>query len=165
MSSNGTIGILKFFRDRDKMDLLLNGLFYCNTPEYYRLSGDEGISDVNESCNHSYREGRDSDPVKLSINGHELEGLTGLTMHNNGIKDKYLHCWFAIRIPEDDRQLDTFTKNINRMRNEFGNNYAFIRARNIGTLVNRLKQYTTEEINYGNVKFLVNSMAYSHNYS
>ncbi len=161
MDINGTVGFLKFFKDRGKLDSMLNGLFYCNTPEYYRTSGHEGVSDVNESCNHAYRRDRNDEPVKLTLNGIELEELTALTIHNNGIKDKYLHCWFAIRIPQNNKELDALTSNIKRMRKEFGNNYAFIKRNNLIALVNRLKQYTTEKIDFGNIKYSDDKMEWS----
>lgn len=44
------IGLIKFFREEKKLDALINGCFYCNTPEFYRNSGYEGVSDKFESC-------------------------------------------------------------------------------------------------------------------
>ena len=42
-------GLLKFFSKEQYLDDFLNGLFYCNTPEYYRLSKQEGVGDQHES--------------------------------------------------------------------------------------------------------------------
>jgi hypothetical protein len=65
MNTPARIGLLKFFRDFDKLKKLRDGLFYCNTPEFYRQSGQEGVSDLHESCSHAYRKNRDDDPIKI----------------------------------------------------------------------------------------------------
>ena len=151
--NNKTVAILKFFKDKDNLDYLLSGGFYCNTPEFYRMSKNEGVSDVNESCLQSYRSKRGDKPIELRINGEVIEGIDNLTVQNKSLKDRYLHCWFAIRIPETNEDLEEFTRSINRMRSEFGENYAFIRMGNVSTLVKRLGKNTTSKIDYGNVVY------------
>jgi len=152
------IGIIKFFRNEEFLDDLIKGMFYCNTPEFYRLSKAEGVSDLNESCMHSYRMGRDEFPPEIIINGIKLTGLslTATTIQIGGQKDKWLHCWFALDIVDNSEYLRTLIQDVNKIRNEFGSNYAFILRRDIPELVRRLSTKTDLEINYGKVKYSKN---------
>lgn len=153
MKGGDLIGILKFFRDPDKLQALEDGVFYCNSPEYYRHSGDEGVSDFHESCNHAYRKARGDKPVKLYMEGQEIEGLTALTIHNRGVKDKWLHCWFALRVPSNDQEMESLSEDINRMREEFGDEYAFVQADNINELAERVSSVTEHQVDRGNVRY------------
>lgn len=153
MKGGELIGLLKFFRDAEKLKALQDGTFYCSTPERYRLSNDEGVSDLHESCNHSYRFNRGDEPLKIVVGGHELEGLTAATIYNRGVKDKWLHCWFALRIPSDEDELELLTTSINRMRNEFGSQYAFLQGVQIKELATRLLQVTEHKVDYGSVRY------------
>ncbi|WP_156831310.1 hypothetical protein, partial [Arhodomonas aquaeolei] len=153
MKDGELVFLLKFFSDREKLNALTNGVFYCNTPEFYRQSGDEGISDQHESCTHAYRPDRGDAPVKLYINDVELEGITTLTMRGRGGKDRWLHCWFAVHMPSDDEELESLVENINRMRSEFGPYYAFLPVSNIPHLVERIQLATKHSINRGLVSY------------
>jgi len=156
-----TYGILKFFRDVEKLDFLVNGGFYCNTPEFYRMSDGDGVSDNSESCFHSYRKERGDDPVKLLLNGKELSGVEKLTVHVGGIKDKYLHCWFAFTLPESEEDIEDLGRNLNRMRKEFGGNYAFVKGEDIETLANIIGKSTDFYIDHGNIGYSTDRQKWS----
>ncbi|WP_432468133.1 hypothetical protein [Agarivorans sp. Z349TD_8] len=155
------VGIIKFFRDKDKLDQLVDGLFYCNTPEFYRLSDASGVSDHHESCANSFRKGRDSESIKLYINGFELPHIEKVTLHTNEHKDRWMHCWFALTIPQTDIELRALTDDINRMRDEFGCNYVFVEEKNIPILVGRLYTTTSLKIAHGLVKYSPNQFDWS----
>lgn len=140
------LGLIKFFREEWKLDSLINGCFYCNTPEFYRMSGDEGVSDKFESCVFSYRTSRNDEPVTLNVNGIDLNDVLGLTVHNGGDGDAWMHCWYALWVPKDQADLDETKANIERMQSEFGKLYAFIPAREIKTFHETLSKLTDKPI-------------------
>lgn len=153
MIDENPFGLIKFFRDPEKLEALREGLFYCNTPEFYRLSGDEGVSDLHESCSHAYRKERGDMPVTLSYGGHEVGGIIALTLHSSGIGDHWLHCWFKITMPKNDQDLKQLSIDIERMRKEFGAEYAFIPGNHLPELLNRLKTATDHRILFEPVKY------------
>jgi hypothetical protein len=113
MSSKQFIGLLKFFNNEEYLNDLMDGVIYCNTPEFYRLSNQEGLGDFHESCVNTFRKSRGDEAPVLKINGQELEGLTALTTHKGGAKDKWLHCWFALDYPQNDDELVVLTNELN----------------------------------------------------
>jgi len=98
---NQYLGLLKFFREKNHMEMFLDGYIYCNTPEYYRLSSALGISDRNESCMVSFRESRGDSRLKMSVDGKHFGEATDLLIRY-GRSDGWLHCWAALYSPEDD---------------------------------------------------------------
>ncbi len=146
-------GLIKFFKDPNKLESLRDGLFYCNTPEFYRLSGDEGVSDPHESCSHAYRKSRGDGPIKLEVDGYDVGGVFAFTLHGPNFKDHWLHCWFTISIPEDKDHLIQLASDIDRMRLEFGAEYAFIPADYLPELLNRLQSVTDHNIFHGPVDY------------
>lgn len=163
MSDDTLYGIIKFFRERDKLDYLLDGGFYCNTPETYRLSNDEGVSDHYESCAHSYRISRGDPATSISFNGDEIDGIESLTIHVNKITDMYLHCWYALKLPKgfDEDDIRQLCDGINRMRKEFGSDYALISAENIDHVANILSKNTSFDVHHGNVEYSDEKMNWS----
>lgn len=161
MVDNNCFGLIKFFKDHQKLEMLQNGLFFCNTPEFYRLSGDEGVSDLHESCVHSYRRERGDDSISLKVDGHEVGGISSFTQHRAGFRDHWLHCWFKISIPEDDDHLEKLATDINRMRKEFGAEYAFIPGRNLFILLERLQSVSDQKILHGPVNYSSNKLNWS----
>lgn len=153
MEANQFIGLIKFFRNEDFLDKLCSGLFYCNTPEEYRLNEQKGIGDPVESCRHSYRLSRNDSEIFVEINGHVLTGVEGLTLHNSGSRDSWLHCWFELRIPSDQDALNTLNANIKRMKTEFGNNFAFIPAPKLKPLVELLQKHSEHPLYCGSVQY------------
>lgn len=162
MSNNYFLGIIKFFRDPNKLNALENGLFYCNTPEYYRFSSDEGISDLHESCTTAYRSSRGDLPIKIKIKGQEIEGLTAVTIYQGGTKDRWLHCWFGLHIPQNESELNFLANDLNRMRKEFGVNFAFIPCDKIAAFVNHLETLSTYKVDHGFVRYSDSKMDWSY---
>ncbi|MCK0152223.1 hypothetical protein MWU49_00765 [Alcanivorax sp. S6407] len=156
MSKPKFIGLAKFFRDESFLDLLIDGVFYCNAPETYRLDGSEGIGDLNESCMHSYRADRGDKPVVLKIDGKEIEGVTALTTHINKLKDMWLHCWFALDFPENDEQLLALTEDLKRVRSEFGENFAFLPGVHLGEFTDRVRSLQDGPFERGRVLYSQN---------
>lgn len=132
------VGLLKFFRDKKYLEDLLNGVVYCNTPEFYRLSGDEGVGDRNESCISSYRRKRDGEYTVLEIKGHPVSGILSATMHNGELNDAYLHCWVAVSKPQNKEESKSLLLDINRMREEFGCYYVFLTADKINLFYDKV---------------------------
>ncbi len=138
------IGILKFFRNESFLDALISGTLYCNTPESYRLSKLEGVSDLNESCLSSFRRERSDDDITLEVNGKKILNIKRLTAYNPGLREGWLHCWMAIETPKNDEELETLKIDVSKLQNEFGRNYAFISYDNIEPFLNAIKDLFTE---------------------
>lgn len=147
------VGLLKFFKDKKYLEDLLSGVVYCNTPEYYRLCDVEGIGDRNESCVSSYRIERDGKKDVLKINGHMLSGVQSVTMRKGGLADMYLHCWVAVSMPQNEGQYRSLLSDINRMRTEFGCNYAFMAAKDIDFFVDTVASDNNVSGDYRLVKY------------
>jgi len=148
---NGVIGLVKFFRKSEWLDDLINGLFYCNTPEYYRISEQNGVSDLHESCVHAYRSDRGDESIQVKVNGHEITNLYACTLHGSQLRDHWLHCWMILIFPDTDDALEKLVLDINRMRSEFGKEFAFIDARKIPEIAERLAASTPHDISHGHV--------------
>jgi len=153
MTENKFYGILKFFSNEDYLNDLCNGVFYCNTPEFYRLHEGEGVSDHTESCSASYRNERGDRNGRIVIQGKHTINLTNFTMRSAGEKDSWLHCWTTVLIPNNDKELNELISNFNRLRNEFGLNYAYIRPANIKPFISLLSNLTKNDVRAGDVKY------------
>lgn len=151
MKKGEIIGIIKFFKNEDYLDQLCNGKLFCNTPEYYRLHDQEGVSDPSECCNWSYRRSRGDVGGRIVIEGHTIQGITNITFRTTGAKDSWLNCWTTLEMPESDEQLDNLVNDINRIRSEFGLNYAYIPPSKINLFVDHIKTLTTNEVKAGQV--------------
>lgn len=120
------IGIIKFFQDESYLESLISGIFYCNTPEFYRLSKAEGVSDKNESILFSFRKKREDEKIEVEVNEIKIKKVKSLTARNPGLRDSWLHCWTILEIPKTDEELDALQKDVLRLKTEFGQSYAFI---------------------------------------
>jgi hypothetical protein len=147
------LGLVKFFKNDNYLDDLINGVFYCNTPEYYRLSDQEGVSDHNESCILSYRANRGDEQLRMTFGGVEVPGITSVTMYDENKYDMYLHCWSSIIFTLDDDKVLKLIKDLNRLRKEFGNNYVFIPYDKLKTFIERLKFLTNNNLQHGFIKY------------
>ena len=161
MSRPNFIGLAKFFWNESFLDLLLDGVFHCNTPERYRLDGSEGIGDPNESCMHAFRAKRGDKPVIIRINGKELEGLTAVTTHMNSLKDMWLHCWFSLDFPENDEGLLALTEDLKRVRSEFGEHFAFLPSANLREFTQRVRSLQDGPFERGRVEYSPNPEEWS----
>lgn len=150
--------LIKFYREESNLDALMRGVFYCNAPEYYRLSEEEGVGDNNESCIHSFRKSRGDPQAILVIDCHELKGLSALTTHGNHYKDMWLHCWTAFEFPPDYAGLRRLAEDLATVRENFGLHYAVMEATQIVPFVNRLSTLTDKKIVHGLVDYSDNEM-------
>lgn len=139
MQANSLLGLVKFFRSEDYLDMLIDGLIHCQTPECYRRSELEGVSDKHESCSYAWRSERGDSPVQVLINGHELQGVKALTVHNGPASDSWLSCWFMLQLPPDAGELARLVDDIRRMKAEFGSSYAFLPADHIQPFLSKVK--------------------------
>jgi hypothetical protein len=155
------VGLIKFFSNEEYLDQLISGIFYCNTPEYYRLCALEGVGDNNKCCMRSFRKERGDAAPKLTFGGHEISGLTAVTMHVAGQGDMWLHCWTALEIVDDADRLRKLAKNLNKLRSEFGHQYVFLPKDKIKDFVLRLQSVTNLEIHHGKVSYSSNHQDWS----
>ncbi len=140
------IGIIKFFKDESYLDSLISGTLYCNTPEFYRQSNTEGVSDKNESCLRSYRKERGDEKVVLEFNGVEIKNIKNFTAHNPGLREAWLHCWMTLELPETDEELEVLEKDILRLQVEFGRSFAFITYDKIVPFLKAIQSLTPLQI-------------------
>jgi len=119
------VAVLIRWGDESHLGRLLHGEIRLVPPEFYRRKFEHASGDVNESCSWSYRRDRDPFPPKIVIAGREVPGkdLTAFTLRGTGERDRYLHCWSIISIPEDSQQLDLMRSDLARLREEFGSSY------------------------------------------
>lgn len=148
--------LIKFFKDREKLDSFLDGMFWCNTPEFYRLEDAAGVGDKNESCVHSYRAARDGAGATITINGSPPIELTSSTRHNYSEKDRWMHCWFEWSLPNTDEDGIRLVQDINRMMSEFGNLYTVLLNRDIGEFISRVDKVTDLNVGANNVRYSAN---------
>ena len=156
------IGIVKFFRNESFLDSLIAGTFHCNTPESYRQSKLEGVSDLNESCCFSFRTERGDDEITLEVNGVKIPDIKRLTAYNPGLRDAWLHCWMALEIPKTDEELIALKRDVLRLQVEFGRNYAFISYDKITPFLNIIKAlFTDHRVTAGKVAYSEKSTDWS----
>jgi hypothetical protein len=153
MVLNLFLGILKFFQNEKYLDELISGVFRCTPPEIYRNNDEKGKSDKFESCFLSYRPERNDEPMILKVGDYEISDLLGLTIYNKNYTDSWMHCWFIFQLPKDEEALKLLNTEIQRMQQEFGNNYAFIPSANLKPFVNRLKKLSSKKMYCGSVKY------------
>ncbi|OCZ69991.1 hypothetical protein [Acinetobacter pittii] len=171
MQANQFLGLVKFFGNEEFLDKLIEGCFYTNTPEQYRLDNQEGIGDPVESCRMSYRLSRNDQEIILKIDDHVITGIENLTIHNPQNRDSWLHCWFELRLPSDETALENLNQTFIRMKSEFGKNFAFIPADQLKNFVEILQKNSEKPLYCGSVKYsesssewgnLCKSMKYSY---
>lgn len=139
------LGLIKFFRNEDFLDKLIAGCMHCQTPETYRLSKLEGVSDRAESCVESWRQAR-GDEFEVAINGLKIpaQDVVALTIHNGEAHESWLHCWFSLRMPGDKQALDSLVRDLRRMKENFGQHYAFILNKDVRPFLALLQDVSTK---------------------
>ena len=170
MQPNQFIGIIKFFKNEDFLDELVNGVFYCTPPEVYRLHEQEGVSDKFESCSFSYRKSREDDEIILHINDRKITGHISLTVHNQQDKDSWMHCWFSLRLPQNEKSLEKLKLDIAKMKSEFGEQFAFIPAPSMSGFLDLIEGLSPlpmvcDEVEYSSDKSRWGSLCKSKGYS
>lgn len=171
MEPNQFIGLVKFFRNESFLDSLLNGCFHCTPPEIYRLDKQEGVSDSAESCAYSYREERGDSPVIMKFEGFDITDASAITIHNQIQKDAWMHCWFSLRAPKDQDDLEKLNHDVKKMKEQFGQHFAFIPAQNLRAMVSKLQELSEKPLSCGEVEYsddkhkwgnLVKALGYSY---
>lgn len=146
MDNRDFFGIIKFFKNEEFLSQLCGGTLFCNTPEYYRLHDGEGVSDRYECCTWSFRKIRGDTGAKIVVNGYSIEELTNVTFRSTGMKDSWLHCWTTLETPKNEAELGILVKDIQRIRSEFGLNYAYIPPTKIKPFIEHIKTLTTHKV-------------------
>lgn len=144
---------LKFFNNEDHLDALIDGLVYANTPEFYRLSNDPGVSDPHESVVHAYRSERGDRPPVFTIDDHELTGVTSLTLRMSGMQDAWMQSWSMIRMPHNRDELETLVADVERLRQEFGHHYALLPPGRVDDYVRRIRQACEHDVSLVRVAY------------
>lgn len=154
------IGLIKFFGNEQRREQFLNGLLYCNTPEFYRNYKGVGISDYNESCIASLR-GRENDPL-CNIEWSPANDISDISVLPNAremtIKraadpDAWMHCWFVLRDLQTENQLLTQTENINKVKKEFGKYMVFLPKEQIPEFTQRLSSSSEKKLTHRQVAY------------
>ena len=140
------IGLLKFFHDEWKLDLLRSGCFYCNTPEFYRLSTLPGVSDRNENAIYTYRQSYDDSAVQVQVNDTLHDDVRAFTIQRSDSSDAYMHCWTMLSVPETEEELQTLQSDLRRLRQEFGRQYAFIQFNNLSGFIEQLQTLVPQRL-------------------
>tara|TARA_Y100000780_G_C13525773_1_gene355676 strand:+ start:116 stop:688 length:573 start_codon:yes stop_codon:yes gene_type:complete len=152
LKENQSLGLIKFYRKENEgfLDSLLSGFMHCQTPENYRMSNLEGVSDKRENCILSYRPVRGDKPIKLAINEHELNinDITSLTIQNNDQRDAWMQCWLSLRLPGSEEDLEKLKKDIILMKTHFVYCFAFLPSINLDEFIKRIKHSTDKELHY-----------------
>jgi len=161
MDNGQFCGLVKFFKNEEYLEDLLNGVFYLNTPEFYRHNNEAGVGDLHESCSHAYREKRGDCKPTFTVNGKPIEGLINFTMRNTGMKDRWLHCWSILTQPNDEEALAKLVCDFTRLREEFGLNYAYIHPAKLGTFIDHLKGLVPMDVNTVQVNYCDNPLQWS----
>ncbi len=160
MEEGVILGIIKFFDNEKYLDQLCAGKLYCNTPEYYRLHDGDGVSDPAESCRRSYRESRGDKDGRIVVNSQTMF-VNSFTFRGYGEKDNWLHCWTILEAPKNHEEFDSLVRDIKRIRNEFGLNYAYISEPKIKPFIDQIKTLTPHEVKGREVVYSKNSMDWS----
>ncbi|MGC9402860.1 hypothetical protein ACP43V_10440 [Vibrio genomosp. F10 str. 9ZC157] len=154
MKGQQVLGLVKFFRNEEYLDKLIEGCFHCTPPEVYRLANLEGVSDKFESCRYSYRDQRKDPKFNLKICGIDLSRVAREVTITNGFEhNSWMHCWFLLKMPSDESTLDELRSDIARMKSEFGEHYAFVPITKFASFVERLKKNSSKELFYGEVQY------------
>jgi hypothetical protein len=161
MNNGEVFGLIKFLKNEDFLSQLCSGKLFCNTPEYYRLNTENGVSDHFESCSWSFRKSRGDTGAKIVVDGHSIEGLTNVTIRASGLRDSWLHCWTTLVMPQDEIELDILVRDLRRIRSEFGLNYAYIPPSNIHPFFDYIKTLTSHEVRAGRVTYSEKASDYS----
>jgi hypothetical protein len=133
----------------------MNGIIYCNTPEFYRTLSSPGISDYNENAFHTIRTQRGDHIESITINDIEINplSLTHLTISRPNSPHGWMHCWTIFRFPSSESELKQLDKDLRRIRSEFGYNYVFLPATHFNEFVQRISRETNDLIFFGAVHY------------
>lgn len=154
LSEMQVIAIVRFGK-RTHLDKLLHGEVRWVPPEYYRMKYEHPSGDLDESCSMSYRRERKAWSPVLEVDGHRIpaEDMIALTLRGEGKADRYLHCWSAIDLPEDEEQLSSMKANLRQLQDEFGPDYILIPHTSVDEYRARLVSSAPGELDSGIVRY------------
>lgn len=146
--------MIKFFSSKERLEDFLGGKMYCNTPEYFRMNPAPGISDKNEAVAISYREERDGQSDwEIQIDGHPIEGISAYTFTLSPTYSCWLHSWMVMTVPDTREEFEELVASINRIRGEFGVNYAAIPGDCVQEFKELVEESTDKEVHLEVVKY------------
>ncbi|MFC2974352.1 hypothetical protein ACFOJE_19340 [Azotobacter bryophylli] len=164
MKANQFLGLLKFFHNPEFMEKLLSGFMHCQTPEVYRLAAQEGRGDKFESCVMSWRKDRGdaAGGIEFTINDHLIPAndLHSITLQDQD-GDSWLSCWFTLRLPEKEADLERLKQDLTRLKQEFGKHFVFIPAPSTRTFLERLKAASPKPMWAQEITYEENSVLWS----
>ena len=162
---NGSIILccfVKFFRKLKYAEDLLGGLFYFNSPAYYRECGLEGVGDACESlCYHGpfdpnlqMRFTTLGEMVKSSnFPVEQVDGNMTIAIDRPDLKPGWLHCWFAVDKAMSPQETGPFLTDLQRVRQEFGGNFVSFEASKLDDIVTRLKRAGADPLRISRVGY------------
>lgn len=147
--------LIKFFRDRDKLDSFLDGMFWCNILEFYWLEDVVGVGDKNEFCVYLYRVNRDGVGVIIIIEGLFFIEIISFIWYNYFVKDWWMYCWFEWNLFKIDKDGICLVEDINRMMSEFGNLYMVLLDRDISEFIFRVDKVIDFNFGVNKVRYFI----------
>ncbi len=162
---------LKFFSNNQYALDLLNGKFFCNTPEFYRKSNLEGVGDSNESVAYNGKYDPnikiDNIPLKklvefsdLNISEAKLDKLT-VNLFPDQFQHGWLHCWFVIDHTSNLDSIAQLASDLMRVQKEFGANYVFFTSNDFNEVTKRLANSLGHPVRNARIAYSDNN--YFHN--
>lgn len=152
-------GLVKFFSKPEYMTDLLNGLIYCNTPQYYRDCEMPGVSDDFETCIGYYNPKKHPQKPNITIDRKkfDLSEVSSALIYRDEEKfDAHLQCWAAIEKPTCYNELLSLRDDFQKIMNEFGSNYVFLPAQKIGKYFAILKDAVPKGLISSHVEYTDN---------
>ncbi len=157
-------GLVKFYRNKDYLEKLIDGVMHCNSSEFYRLSKAKGVSDLNESCIFSLRTSRGDRIDEFQINGSQINcDIKSITMRPSLQENKegYLHCWTLFEFPRTIEELKQLASDLQKLKREFGNSYVFLPIEKLQSFIDRIQEKTKSEMRCGEINYSNNRLKHN----
>ena len=153
-NSNELQVYLKFFRNKEYIEPLLKGEFYCNTPAYYRANYEPGVGDRQEGVMYaaSQKEGGVDPSYRFAGStigellkdadkppARDFDKLEIVRMDQT-YEPGWLQCWFVFTLPKDPRDLGPLATDLHRVRQEFGTDYVFMTSEGVHAVLKRAEE-------------------------
>ncbi|QBC45075.1 hypothetical protein [Iodobacter fluviatilis] len=147
--SREVAGLLKFFAKQEYLEDFLRGKLYCNTPQHYRDSYSDGVSDDFDACVAYFNPNKRSHlPPIAQIDGKlldlsEVESLMVFT--EDDMHDAHLQCWCALeKCAPTPENLNLLSRDLSRLQQESGGLYVFLPSRNIEAYRQQVESHCSE---------------------
>jgi hypothetical protein len=148
-------GLLKFFSKQDYLNDFLHGNLFCNTPHYYRNCPEPGVSDRFEACIGYFNKSLGQREPTINLDGKSLDlskATEVFTFLDQDYYDSWLNCWFILEVPESESELISLKKDLNRVLEEFGDDYVLLPSESFIPFHNLLSK-TEHKMRTGPVKY------------